>query len=346
MLVLGIETSCDETSAALLRNGTEILSHVVLSQVALHRPYGGVVPEIASRNHVETLVPMLEEVRQQAKVAWSDIDLIAVTQGPGLSSSLLIGVHAARALALRLSKPLTGVHHLAGHLYSVFLAPDCPSPEAWCPMVVLLATGGNTMLVRVDGLNQYRLLGHTIDDAVGEALDKGATLMGLGYPGGPEIETAAQGGDPARISFPRGLQTGTGEGSAGCPRNRCFSFSGLKTALLYLLNAEPDWRAPDQLPHLAASYQEAAFDALLDRLERTVREEEVRHFACVGGVAKNRRLRTKLDDLATRLNVAGHLAPFEFCTDNAAMIAGLAGALALRGFPCRIVDDVHPNWPL
>ncbi len=346
MLVLGIETSCDETAAAVVRDGREVLSHIVLSQIAKHRPYGGVVPEIASRAHMEALMPVLDDALRQAGAAWNDIDQLAVTHGPGLASSLLVGVTAARALAMRLDKPLAGINHLAGHLYSVFLDPTVAEPESICPMIVLLATGGHTLLVRVDSISSARVLGQTLDDAVGEALDKGATLMGLGYPGGPEVEKAAAGGDPERYPFPRGMQGGSGPVAGGLPRDRCFSYSGLKTALLYLLRAHPEYLTNGELPHVAASYQEAAFDALLDRLERAVRAERVEHFACVGGVAKNRRLRAKLEDLAGQVNAQLHVAPMTYCTDNAAMIAGLAGALALGGFPPAPVDDVHPNLPL
>lgn len=346
MLVLGIETSCDETAASVVRDGRDVLSHVVLSQIAAHRPYNGVVPEIASRAHVEALPPLLDVALQEAAAAWDDIDLLAVTHGPGLASSLLIGVTAARALALRLGKPVTGVNHLAGHLYSVLLDPAVTNTEALFPMIVLLVTGGHTLLVRMDSVAEYRLLGQTLDDAVGEALDKGATLMDLGYPGGPEIEKASQDGDARRHPFPRGLQSGKGEVSGGLPRDRCFSFSGLKTALLYLLRDHPDYLANGARAHVAASYQEAAFDALLDRLERVVREEGVRHFACVGGVAKNMRLRAKLEALAGRFDAELHVAPMTYCTDNAAMIAGLAGALALRGAPLTPLDDVYPNLPI
>lgn len=346
MLVLGIETSCDETAASVVRNGREVLSHVVLSQIAKHRPYKGVVPEIASRAHVEALMPVLEDALRQASADWDDLDLLAVTHGPGLASSLLIGVNAARALAMRIKKPLTGVNHLAGHLYSVFLDPSVAGPEKVCPMVVLLVTGGHTMLIRMDSVENCRLLGQTLDDAVGEALDKGATLMGLGYPGGPEIERVAEGGDAGRHAFPRGLKGSGDTVAGGFLRDRCFSYSGLKTALLYLLRDRPSLLTNGELAHVAASYQEAAFDALLDRLERTVREEGVKRFACVGGVAKNKRLRAKLEDLAARLDAELHVAPMTYCTDNAAMIAGVAGALALRGAPPTPVTDVYPNLPL
>lgn len=346
MLVLGIESSCDETAAAVVCNGTDVRAHVVLSQIAAHRPYGGVVPEIASRAHVEAMAPVIQDAMQRADARWEDLDRIAVTHGPGLASSLLIGVTAARALALRIERPLVGVNHLAGHLYSIFLDPAIGTPEEVCPLVVLLVTGGNTLLVRMDAIDSYHVLGQTLDDAVGEALDKGATLMGLGYPGGPEIERAAKGGDAQRHAFPRGLQGSGGEVCGTLPRDRCFSFSGLKTALLYTLRDHPEYKEGEALAHLAASYQEAAFDALLDKLERTVKEEGVRHMACVGGVAKNQRLRAKLEEAAVRTGATLHVAPLTYCTDNAAMIAGLASARAMRGLPLVPVQDVHPNLPL
>ncbi len=346
MLVLGIESSCDETAAAVVRDGREVLSHVVLSQVAKHRPYGGVVPEIASRAHVEAMAPVINDAMERAGVVYEELDQIAVTHGPGLASSLLIGVTAAKALSLRTGVPENGINHLAGHLYSVFLDPDAPPMEECLPLLVLLVTGGHTMLIRMDSVSEYTLLGQTLDDAVGEALDKGATLMGLGYPGGPEIEKAAQGGDPRKHPFPRGLQKGQGTVAGGLARDRCFSFSGLKTSLLYWLRDNPDAIQNGGLPDLAASYQEAAFDALLDRLERVTREERVQHIACVGGVAKNRRLRSRLDELAATLGVKLLIAPMTYCTDNAAMIAGVAGAATLRGQSLNPVADVFPNLPL
>lgn len=343
MIVLGIESSCDETAAAVVKDGRHVLSNVVLSQIAAHRPFGGVVPEIASRAHVEAMRPVIQDALDQADVDWQDIDQIAVTHGPGLASSLLIGVTAAKALAARTGCPLTGINHLSGHLYSVFLDASIASVAACCPMVVLLVTGGHTMLIRCDSIDQATLLGQTLDDAVGEALDKGATLLGLGYPGGPEIEKLARTGNPQAYDFPRGLQGGSGIVTGGLRREFCFSFSGLKTALLYRLRDQPDWQSQGYGPDIAASYQEAAFDALLDRLERAVVSEGVHHVACVGGVAKNQRLRAKLDELSSRLAIEFHMAPLAYCTDNAAMIAGLAGARAQAGLPLIPVADVHPN---
>ena len=238
MIVLGIETSCDETSAALVRAGREVLSQVIFSQVALHRPYGGVVPEIASRNHVEKIMPVISEARAQAGLDWDRIDRIAVTSGPGLASALMIGVAAAKSLSLRLQRPLVAINHIEAHLYSAFLDPAAPDPAAACPLLVLIVSGGHTCLVRMSKPGVYRLIGQTIDDAAGEAFDKGANLLGLGYPGGPAIDRAAQNGNTQAIRFPRGL---TRRPHHHDPTHDllCLSFSGLKTSLLYHLKDHP-----------------------------------------------------------------------------------------------------------
>ncbi len=346
MLILGIETSCDETSAAVVADGREVRSNIVLSQAAEHAQYGGVVPEVASRRHLEALPDVTRQALDQCGADWYDIDSIAVTQGPGLASSLLMGVTTARALSLRLDIPLLGINHLQAHLYSVFLGSDLSMDEI-CPMVVLLVSGGHTMLVRVDDVRNFTVLGHTLDDAAGEALDKGATVLGLGYPGGPAIEKAAQGGNPGRIDFPRGILKGKGRGGEalidGMRRDCCFSFSGLKTALLYHVRNHPESRAGEDLGDVAAAYQEAVFDSLLDRLENAVVHEKVRAIACVGGVARNKRLRTMLESTSERLGSRLLIAPFEYCTDNAAMIAGLAGALSLNGSAPPAPDNVYPS---
>ena len=343
MLVLGIETSCDETAAAVVENGRQVLSHVVWSQIEEHSPFGGVVPEVASRAHVEAVFPVIHEAMEKAGAKWSDLSLIAVTDGPGLASSLLIGVTAARALACRVGCPLTAVNHLAGHAYSYLLDPSTPDSAQTGPVIVLLVTGGHTLLAQVDGVEKITMLGQTLDDAAGEALDKGSTMMGLGYPGGPAIEKKARGGNASLFSFPQGLRGNTGTVSGPYPRERCFSFSGLKTSLRYLLRDQPELAGS---PDLAAAYQEAVFDALIDRLERVMREEGASTFACVGGVAKNKRFRAKLEKMAMRLKVNGYFAPLTYCTDNAAMIAGFAGARAMHGYPPVPVTDVRPNASL
>jgi N6-L-threonylcarbamoyladenine synthase len=328
MNVLGIETSCDETSAAVVRDGRAVLSNIVFTQIAQHRPYGGVVPEIASRSHVEELAGVVRRAVADARLDWRSIDALAVTYGPGLASSLLIGLTAAKALALRLKKPLLGVNHIEAHLHSLFLGEAAPVPASVCPLVVLLVSGGHTCLVRVEKVGSYRLLGQTLDDAAGEALDKGANLLKLGYPGGPAIEAAARDGDPARIPFPRGrVQHPRAEWIGDLDPALCFSFSGLKTALLYHLKAHPEVFADRALRRdVTASYQEAVFDTLLARLEKALSAGRVAAFGCVGGVSRNRHLRGKLEDLARRSGLRLLLAAPEFCTDNAAMVAALAGA--------------------
>lgn len=346
MLILGIESSCDETAASVVQTGREVRSNVVWSQIAAHQPYGGVVPEIASRAHLDAMEPVVRAAMHEAAIDWDDLDAIAVTHGPGLASSLLMGVTAARALGLRIGKPVYGIHHLAAHCYSVFLDPDFPGPDRCGPLLVLLVTGGNTQLLRITQMGEATLLGQTLDDAVGEALDKGATLMGLGYPGGPAIEKASQGGDPTRYDFPRGLKGASDVTIAGLLRERCFSFSGLKTALRYRIQGDPACLDATELPHVAASYQEAAFDALLDRVARVWPDAACERLVLVGGVARNQRLRAKLDALSARTGMPWHATPPAYCTDNAAMIAGLAGALCMQGKTPPLASDVYPSLPL
>ena len=317
MLVLGIETSCDETAAAVVRDGREVLSNVIYSQIARHEAFGGVVPEIASRAHVEVLPRILDEALRDARVGCSDLDAIAATRGPGLSTSLLVGFTAAKALALRLGKPLLGINHLEGHLYSVFLAQKSVGPF---PALILIASGGHTSLVLARGIGDYEMLGQTRDDAAGEALDKGAKLLGLGYPGGPALERAAQSGNPAAIKFPRGLK------NSGADSRFSFSFSGLKTSLLNFLKANPLQPDDPRLRDVAASFQEAVVDTLVSRIEHATDHVEIRAIGCAGGVARNLRLREKLTRIAAQKNLPLLLADPEFCTDNAAMIAAVASA--------------------
>ena len=351
MRVLGIETSCDETAVAVVEDGRRVRAHLVYSQIARHQPYGGVVPEIASRAHVEVLPRMLSDTLSRAGVGWADIDAVAVTRGPGLATSLLIGTTVARALALALDRPLYGINHLEGHLYSVFLppssaAPDAPwpVPEGHLPLLVLLVTGGHTLMALVERLGEYQLIGQTLDDAAGEALDKGATLLGLGYPGGPAIEQAAAGGRADAMDFPRGRPARGLQ--AGLDPAYCFSYSGLKTALLYHLRQHPvGGEARADLPDLAASYQEAVFGQLVTRLRRAVEHYRPRAFACVGGVARNQRLRALLEQVAGRFGIPFLAAAPEYCTDNAAMIAGLAGARPFTAVSPTALE-IDPNLPI
>lgn len=342
MNVLAIETSCDETSVAVLETPRCLRANLVDTQIAKHRPYGGVVPEIAARGHVEELPGLLRQAMSEAGLDWRDLGAIAVTHGPGLASALLIGISAAQALAMRLDIPLLGVNHLEGHLCSLFLDESAPRFEDALPFIALIVSGGHTQLIRVEASGRYRLLGQTLDDAAGEALDKGAKLLGLGYPGGPLIERAAEGGDTHHIKFPRGQPT---EHAAGLDPDLCFSYSGLKTALRYHLKAKPAAAGEPELKHTAASYQEAVFDALVERSARSLERDAVKYFGCCGGVSINKRLRAKLAAMTGHAGVRLLLVPPKFCTDNAAMIA----AAACRQLPLppnakkipRL--DVHPE---
>lgn len=346
LLILGIESSCDETAAAVVRGGREVLSSAVISQIAQHRPYGGVVPEIASRGHVEAFPAVVSEAMANAGAGWGDLDAIAVTYGPGLVSSLLVGLSGARALGQAVGKPVWGVNHMEGHLAGMFLDPATPPPEELCPAVVLLVSGGHSYVVEMRAAGDYRLLGQTIDDAAGECLDKGANLLGLGYPGGPAIERAAAGGDPAYVRFPRGMEHAKARTTEdGLDLAYCFSFSGLKTSLLQRLRTHPD-DLPSHLADLAASYQEAVMESLAKRADRALKATGARTLACVGGVAKNRVLRAKLEAIARRRRAVLRLAPLAYCTDNAAMIAAAAGLRARAGLPNPPALEADPSLPL
>ncbi len=337
MKVLGIETSCDETSAAVVSDGFNVLSSVVLSQAEIHSQYGGVVPEIASRNHVVNLPCVIKRAMESSGVAWTDLDAVAVTNGPGLASSLLVGLSAAKALALRLKRELVCVNHLEAHLYSPFLAMPAGSMAEACPFLALVVSGGHTCLLRVEGLGDYRLLGETMDDAAGEAFDKGAQILGLGYPGGPAIDRESRRGRHDAVDFPRGR---VGKHSRpGLPRDRlCFSFSGVKTALLYHVKALGDG-AKEVFPDLAASYQEAIVDALVKRTQLALDQERLKCLAVAGGVSLNSRLRERMKALADSNGCRLLLAEPGFCVDNAAMVAGLAGAGGgIRGEGAWLLD--------
>jgi N6-L-threonylcarbamoyladenine synthase len=340
MNVLGIETSCDETSAAVVRDGRQVLSNVVFTQTHLHAPYGGVVPEIASRSHVETLPRVLEEAIGSAGVKWEEIDVVAATYGPGLASSLLVGFSCAKGLSLSLKKPLCAINHLEAHIYSVFLGVDSPRQEDVCPFVALVVSGGHTSLIRVDRPGSYKLLGRTIDDAAGEAFDKGAKLLGLGYPGGPVIDKVAKTGDRGFVRFPRGRQKQAAMRLHGLDTEMCFSFSGVKTALLYYLK-EHLVNVGESAASIAASYQEAIIDSLVEKCGKAVRG--CKCLAAGGGVSLNSRLRERLADLASSMNVRLLLAKPAYCADNAAMVAGLAGAGGGMCGPDVLELDVSPN---
>ena len=314
MITLGIETSCDETAAAVLRD-TTVLSNVVSSQAQLHEKYGGVVPELASREHLKNLMPVVREALDRASVTTKDLDLIAVTHAPGLIGALLVGVSAAKAMAYGLGIPFIGVHHGEGHI----LAAHLEYPDLGYPYVALLASGGHTALYHIEAFGSYRLLGQTRDDAAGEAFDKVAKLMDLSYPGGPVIDTLAQAGDPKAVAFPRGVRDGFD-----------FSFSGLKTAVRnhVMLFRSKDTGLDPNMPKqdVAASFQAAVVDTLVDKTMLAVRETGVNKVVVAGGVAANNGLRKEMERACREKNVSLYLPGMHLCIDNAAMIA-LAGYL-------------------
>ncbi len=302
-LVLGIETSCDETAVACVRGGGEVLSSVVSSQVDLHARYGGVVPEVASRAHNELIIAVLAQSMVEAGVEGSDVDAVAATTGPGLIGALLVGVSAAKALALTWDVPFVSVNHLEAHFYAALLE----EPDLEFPLVVLLVSGGHTMIVEMSGHGDYRLLGQTLDDAAGEAFDKVARFLGLGYPGGPAIDTAALKGDPEAIHFPRSMLN---EGYD-------FSFSGLKTAVVNHVREHPDVSTED----IAASFQAAVVEVLVAKAQRAAKASGAKALALGGGVAANSLLRELFLGACANDGIQGFLPSRAMCTDNAAMIA-------------------------
>ena len=342
MLILGIESSCDETGVALVHSDGQalpvLLSHALYSQVTMHVAYGGVVPELASRDHIRRVIPLAREVMAEAKRTLQDVDVVAYTRGPGLAGALLVGAGVACALGAALNKPVLGVHHLEGHLLSPFLSEDPPE----FPFVALLVSGGHTQLMRVDGVGRYELLGETIDDAAGEAFDKSAKLMGLGYPGGPALSKLAEQGDPAAFKLPRPLL------HSG---NLDFSFAGLKTAVMTQakkLCDDLEARKAD----LAASTEAAIVEVLLKKSLTALRETGLKRLVVAGGVGANRHLREQLNAACKRQGVRVHYPELHLCTDNGAMIA-MAAAMRLQSGEAGMAQaqprysfDVKPRWPL
>jgi N6-L-threonylcarbamoyladenine synthase len=330
--ILGIETSCDETAAAVVERATLVRSSVVASQIDRHARYGGVVPEIASRAHVEMLTPVVAQALVEAAVADDEIDAVAATIGPGLVGSLLVGVSAAKALALVWDVPFVGVNHLEGHLYASFLE----EPDLEMPLVVLLVSGGHTLLVHMEDHGRYRLLGSTIDDAAGEAFDKVARFLGLGYPGGPLIDKLAGSGDPEAITFPRGMIDRDDE------RRHDFSFSGLKTAVVNHVRKHPGVSTAD----VAASFQEAVVDVLVTKARRAAREVGAGGLCLGGGVAANSQLRERFVEACKEDGLRPFVPSLAMCTDNAAMIAA-AGWWRLRSDgPSPLDTGATPNLRL
>ena len=316
--ILGLETSCDETAAALVSADGRVLANVVASQADLHERYGGVVPEVASRRHLELVVPVVREALGEAGATLDDVDRVAVTQGPGLIGALLVGLAAAKALAWGRQLPLVPVNHLHGHVASLFLEPAAVSP----PFLCLLASGGHTLLLDVRERNGFTVVGATIDDAAGEAFDKGARLLGLGYPGGPAIDRLAGDGDPEAFSFPVARVSGFD-----------FSFSGVKTALLYAVRRLAPAELERRRANLAASYQRALVRALAEQTLRAAEATAARRIAVVGGVAANSELRAALPDAA--------FAPLHLCTDNAAMVASAARYREAIAYPRYLALDAY-----
>jgi N6-L-threonylcarbamoyladenine synthase len=315
MVILGIESSCDETAAAVVRDGSELLSSVIASQVDVHARYGGVVPEIASRKHIEAIAPVIMQALENAGLIWEGIEGIAVTRGPGLIGSLLVGLSAAKAIAFARHLPLVGVNHIEGHVAAIFLTEETPE----FPFIALVVSGGHTTIYLVEHFLRFTVLGQTRDDAAGEAFDKAAKLTEIGYPGGVVIDRLAKQGNLAAIAFPRGMREGLD-----------FSFSGLKTSLLMRLLKRGNPFSPDELPDVAASYQEAIVDVLVEKTLRAATMASVSRVVICGGVAANSRLRERFRDDARRSGIRVFMPPPVLCTDNAAMIA-VAGEHLLRG---------------
>jgi tRNA N6-adenosine threonylcarbamoyltransferase len=356
VIILGIETSCDETAAAIVREGRDVCSNIIASQTDIHARYGGVVPELASRQHIIAIIPTVKEAIETAGVSRDEIDAIAVTEGPGLSGSLLVGVNLAKTLAFAWKKPLIPVNHLEGHIYSNWLHHDDASAlEPKFPAVCLIVSGGHTELLLVHRHGVYEILGRTLDDAAGEAFDKGARILGLGYPGGPAIQQAAEGAR-LMVDFPRSWLGDSYD----------FSFSGVKTALLrecdqYRRPKDPRRRSkrdltapfpehdpPEYSPNmpvagLAASYQDAIVDVLVTKTARAAKEHLANSVLLAGGVAANRLLRNRL---ARQIDTPLFVPPIEYCTDNAAMIAGAAYQIVRRGVSVGWGLDVKAQYPL
>jgi N6-L-threonylcarbamoyladenine synthase len=324
-LILGVETSCDETAAAVVADGSTILSSVVSSQVDLHARFGGVVPEVASRAHVELISPVVAEALVESGADGSSVDAVAATVGPGLVGALLVGMSAAKSLALVWGVPFVGVNHMEGHLYACFLQ----EPELEMPAAVLLVSGGHTLLVAMEGHGRYRLLGTTVDDAVGEAYDKVARYLGLGYPGGPIIDRLAQHGNPEAIAFPRAMRN---EGYD-------FSFSGLKTSVVTYVRKNPHVDKAD----VAASFQEAVVDVLVAKARRAAAEIGARTLCIGGGVAANSLLRSRIADACAQDGLQPVIPSFDLCTDNAAMIAAAAWWRLQSDGPTPLDAGAIPN---
>lgn len=330
MRVLGIETSCDETGIAIYDDQKGLLAHQLYSQVKLHADYGGVVPELASRDHIRKIIPLIDEALKQAECDKSSIDGIAFTSGPGLIGALLVGSTVARGLAFAWNKPVIGVHHMEGHLLAPMLEDNIPE----FPFLALLVSGGHSLIVEVQGIGQYQILGESIDDAVGEAFDKTAKIMGLDYPGGPRLAKLAEQGTKGRFKFPRPMTDRPGLD---------FSFSGLKTFAANTLRSQGD--DPQTLADIAYAFQEAAVDTLLIKCKRALKQTGLKRLVIAGGVSANTELREKMANLMQSMQGEVYYPRLEFCTDNGAMIA-YAGLQRLKAGQTNQNINVKPRWPL
>lgn len=330
MLTLSIETSCDETAAAVVRDGREILSSVVSSQVAIHAEYGGVVPEIASRRHLEMISPVIGEALQKGGVSFADLQGVVVTRGPGLSGALLVGLSAAKAIAFSCKIPLAGVHHIEGHIFAAFLE----KPVAF-PFLALVVSGGHTHLYHVAGFGRYTTLGRTIDDAAGEAFDKSAKIMGIDYPGGARIDALAQTGDPKSIRLPRPMLH---------DNTLNFSFSGLKTAMLQHIVKNPITIPSPEASDLCASFQEAVCDVLAAKTATAIRETGARRLVVAGGVACNSGLRSRMKEMCAGNGTELHIPHPSLCGDNAAMLAVAGNYYLEQSLHSPATLDVTATW--
>ncbi len=331
--ILGIETSCDETAASVTENGRKVLSNVVYSQIPLHEIYGGVVPEIASRKHIDKIIYVIDEALRQADITKEELDAVAVTYNPGLVGALLVGVSVAKALSYAIGKPLVPVNHIQGHIAANYIA----HPELEPPFVSLVASGGHSHILHIKDYRRFDVLGATTDDAAGEAFDKAARVLGLGYPGGPKLNKLAENGNPEAIKFPRPH------------KGYDFSFSGLKTAVINYVHTAEQKGEEINKADVAASFQQAVADVLVDNTVKAALEKGVGKIALAGGVAANTCLRTQMEEKAKKNGLEFYCPPFELCTDNGAMIscagylnyeAGIRGELDLNAMPQLSVGDV------